>query len=88
VDVMVAMSCALLSHSLRTGRRGTPRLYKAAHWLLTTTTPSVIYPWSSVPSVSSVCSYLRTVETWRAASPPLVPCMPPAFVPLANPCGQ
>ena len=85
---LYATGICSVGQSLRTVRRGTPRLYKAAHCLLTTTTPSVFIRGHPSSSVSSVCSYLRTVETWRAASPPLVPCMPPAFVQLANHCGQ
>ena len=57
---LYATGICSVGQSLRTVRRGTPRLCKAAHCLLTTTTSSVFYPWSSVPSVSSVCSYLRT----------------------------
>ena len=53
-------------------RRGTPRLYKAAHCLLTTTTPS-FHPWSSVficvirvpfPAVSEPCG---TPRLYKAA---------------------
>ena len=69
---LYATGICSVCQSLRAMRRGTPRLYKAAHCLLATTTPS-FHPWSSVficvirvpfPAVSEPCG---TPRLYKAA---------------------